>query len=324
MRRDSKIFRGGSARPRAVAECYTGSGARPTGPGGTAMKSCVSRWVNLLLVSCVLPAFASTVAAAEKGGKYFFYVSNKRLATLELALGKNKAIVNYINLGDVIELIEAPSLLILDADGHAYHGHLIVNENPEEGKALYRVSDLVKPREYRGYEILGDFRFASPPREAYLRLGGRIIRLDPLEKDDFEIEAAKVARIDLTADSKVALADAGYWRGLGEIYFPESPEAQQLEPKFPGAGPLPPVLFQSPPPRLPSKWSTLPDPVLVRLKAVVSAQGALSNLEVLEGVNPELDEQALETVRNSWLFLPAVSNGEPAGAELTLNVVFGH
>ncbi len=273
-------------------------------------------FVELLLV---LPPEAGAEAA---GSKYFFYVSDKRLATLELALGKNKAIVNYINMDDVIELVEAPNLLILDDNGKAYHGHLMVNENPGEDGALYRVSDLVKPRQYRGYEIVGDFRFQAPPREAYLRLGARIIRLDPLEKDDFEIEAAKVERIDLTADPKVALADAGYWRGLGELYFPESAEAERLDSKFPGAGPLPPQLLQSPPPRLPAKWSSLPDPVAVRLKAVVSPQGALSKLEVLEGVNPEIDDVAFETVRNSWLFLPAVSNGEPAGAELTLNVVF--
>ncbi len=273
-------------------------------------------FVEMLLV------LTSQAGAEAQGSKYFFYVSDKRLATLELVLGKNKAIVNYINLDDVIELIEAPNLLILDANGKAYHGHLIVNENPGDGEARYRVSDLVKPRQYRGYDIVGDFRFQAPPREAYLRLGARIIRLDPLEKDDFEIEAAKVERIDLSADPKVALADAGYWRGLGELYFPESAEAEQLTSKFPGGGPLPPALLQSPPPRLPSKWTSLPDPVMVRLKAVVSPQGGLSKLEVLEGVNPEIDDLATETVRNSWLFLPAISNGEPAGAELTLNVVF--
>ncbi len=264
----------------------------------------------------------STATAVAQGNKYFFYVSDKRLATLELVVGKNRAIVNYINLDDVIELVEAPNLLVLDANGRAYHGHLIVNENPGEGEARYRVSDLVKPRQFRGYEIVGDFRFQAPPQEAYLRLGARIIRLDPLDKDDFEIEAAKVERIDLTGDPKVALSDAGYWRGLGELYFPESAESQRLSSLFPGSGPLPPALLQSPPPRLPAKWSSLPDPVTVRLKAMVSRAGALSKLEVLEGVNPEIDEVAFETVRNSWLFLPAVSNGEPAGADLTLNVVF--
>ena len=46
------------------------------------------------------------------------------------------------------------------------------------------------------------------------------------------------------------------------------------------------------------------------------------DLEVVESVNEELDQMALDTVRNSWRFLPAISKGEIVSSELTLNVRF--
>lgn len=261
-------------------------------------------------------------AAEADGFRHFLYVSDKRIATVELFPQRSKAILNYINLDDVIELIEAPGLLVVDAAGGGYRGQLILNETPDDEGGLYRVSDLIGPKKYRGYDILGDFRFRFAPSEAYLRLGSRIIRLEPLSAEIFELEAAKIGELDLAAEPKFALVDAGFWRGYGDIYFPESPEEQRLRARFPSSEPLAPILLADPPPRLPSKWAGLPDPVVVRLRASVSAQGALVKLEVDEGVNPELDEQALETVRNSWKFLPAVADGEPAGAELVLRVAF--
>ncbi len=274
----------------------------------------------LWVVAAMAPA--PVLGREASGARHFVYVSDKRIVTLELPLDKNKAILNYINLDDVVELIDASGLLVLDAEGGGHLGHLILKEDADPSEGLYQVSVLVKPKQYRGYDILGDFRFASPPERAYLRLGSRIVRLQPLDDEEFEVEAAKISRVDLSAEPKFALADAGFWRGMGDLYFADDPESDELQSRFPGAGPRPPILVANPAPRLPEKWKALPDPVIVTLRVGVTAQGALVKLEVIEGVNPELDRQALETVRNSWRFLPAVANAEPAGAEMVLNVVF--
>ena len=46
------------------------------------------------------------------------------------------------------------------------------------------------------------------------------------------------------------------------------------------------------------------------------------NAEVETGIDAKLDSIALEVVRNSWDFLPAISEGEAVAAELVLRVVF--
>jgi hypothetical protein len=83
-----------------------------------------------------------------------------------------------------------------------------------------------------------------------------------------------------------------------------------------------PVAIADPKPLLPSAFSDLPDPVVVRVTGFISRFGGLKDTEVLEGINPVLDELALETVRGSWQFLPAVQGTEVADAEVNLNVVF--
>ena len=54
----------------------------------------------------------------------------------------------------------------------------------------------------------------------------------------------------------------------------------------------------------------------------MTALGGLVNHSVEEGVDPELDQIALEVVRNSWIILPAISERKTSGADLVVRVVF--
>ena len=274
----------------------------------------------------MLPALIPAVGAQPVAGgaqHHYFYLSDKRIVTVEL-ISRKKVILNYINLGDVIEIIEAPGLLVLDAAGKPYRGHLILNEERIEAEpGLYKATDLIKPGEYRGYDILGKFRFQAPPREVFLRLGSRIIELEAVSAEDFEVIAAKVANLDLTqSNSKLAILDAGFWQGHGKLHNPGSDEAEAIRVHLPDSDPTPPVLIANPAPRSGEAFAGLPDPVVVRLSVRVTALGGVVNPEVIGGINPQLDQQALEVVRNSWEFLPAISKGKPVGAELVLQVVF--
>ena len=48
----------------------------------------------------------------------------------------------------------------------------------------------------------------------------------------------------------------------------------------------------------------------------------LTDIEVVNGVAPRLDQLARETAQNTWSFLPAIAKGKVADISLTFNVVF--
>ncbi len=286
-------------------------------------RTCAAGLLQLLVLvgAMGLEATAQPVYPAAPGTRTFLYLSNKRIITLEL-LGQSRAILNYINLAEVIEILEAPALLILDGSGKSYRGHVFKSEEMLDSGSYFFVSDLIRPRQFRGYDVLGDFRFQAPPEKAFLRLGGRIVELEPLGAEDFELAALKIAELDLAVEPKLAIIDAGFWRGYGQIHSLGSPEAERVARLVPQSDLLSPVLLKNPRPKLPSRFSELPEPVVVRVRLTVNSQGGVVDPEVVSAPGPELAEQALETVRNSWQFLPALAAGKPADAELVVQVVF--
>ncbi len=267
------------------------------------------------------PSLAAPQPELEAGSRYFLYLSDKRIVTLELVSGR-RAVLNYINLDDAIEVLEAGNLVVVDTAGNTYRGHVFRADQELESGGFYFVSELIRPRQFRGYDIRGNFRFEQLPSRAYFRLGGRFVQLEPLTEEDFELVANKIGEIDLTAESKLALVDAGFWRGYGQLHTAGSDEARQLRPLFPDLDPVPPVVLENPAPRLASRFGSLPDPVVVQLRLTINRVGGLLNPEVIHSPDPALGEQAVETVRNSWVFLPALSKGEPVDAELVVRVVF--
>jgi hypothetical protein len=242
--------------------------------------------------------------------------------TLEI-VDSNNLILNYINLSDSFEIIEAPLIALVDSAGRGFNGHLISLDEGEDPTRRYSVSELMTPGEFGGYLIVGDFATRASFQRALVQISGRILELEALDSEQFELMAARISELDLAAeDRKWAIERAGFSRGFGSLYFAGSAEAQEVEDYFPKEEVLAPVALANPSPGLPTAESSQPDPVIVRVKAVVSRQGGLRDVELVEGVSPKLDEIAVETVRNSWVFLPAISNNEIVEAEVTLNVVF--
>lgn len=277
--------------------------------------------MGLLAALLVLGAPGAAQTLPE-GPRHFLYLSDQRIITVELT-GPERAILNYINLSDKIEMIQAPMLVVVDEGGAGFRGHVLEDESPGAGAQRYGVGELVREREYKGFTIRGDFRLQVPAGRVLYKLGGRILELEPLTPDDFDRLAARVAQIEIqAASSKEALFRAGFHQGHGNLHFAGTPEAGDLEELFPTLELLSPVLLASPAPRLPASAHDLPDPVVVQVSAAVSRAGGLYNLSVVNGVCPDLDEMAMATVRNSWRFLPAIAGGELREATLTLNVVF--
>ena len=253
---------------------------------------------------------------------YYFFLSDQRVVTLELVDDK-EAILNYINIGSTFEIIQAPLLLVLDEEGNSYRGHLIQIEEPGDPTVPFQVSSLIKPGEYVGHTILGHYSFRSTPKRAFLKVGSRILEMDPVSSRDFELVASRIGELDLSRENgKQMVLEAGFYQGHGQLYPAGSKTALEMEPYFPDLELLAPILVIAPRPLLLSAFQDLLDPVVVRLSAVVSRSGGLRNVRVVEGINEKLNGQALDTVKNNWTFLPAISEGKVADTELTLQVVF--
>ncbi len=263
----------------------------------------------------------SSFSEAASENQYLF-LSNERIITLEFINDKS-VIVNYVNLGDTFDLLLARNLIFLDAQQSAYRGHLFELEGVEGEQKQFDVSDLIEPGEFSGFVIAGDFNFRSPPVRPTLKIAGKIFELEPLSGEEFEIVVARIGELNLKANNKTeAIRRAGFGRGFGRFHLIGSDSAAEFEQYFKDEDIVPPLPLETPPPRLPSSESSRPDPVFVKIKAYVSRAGGLMNLEVVKGLNKKLDQIALDTVQNSWRFLPAISGNEVAEAELMLNVVF--
>ena len=114
------------------------------------------RWLNStkILPTAMIYLAASGFAAGQSasGTRHYFFISDQRVITVEL-ISEHKSILNYINLGDSFEIIQAPQLLILDAESRPYHGHLIEVEDATHPNERYKVTELVQPDGYVGYNI---------------------------------------------------------------------------------------------------------------------------------------------------------------------------
>ena len=284
------------------------------------------KWLDATKISLTVMIYlaASWFAAgqAASGTRHYFFLSDQRIITVEL-INEQKSILNYINLGDSFEIVQAPELLILDGEGRPYHGHVIEVEDASHPSDQFKVTELVQPDRYVGYNIWGNYRFQAPPEKVFLKVGSRIVELEPVSKSDFNFLASKIGNLDLAMENgKQMVLTAGFRQGYGTIYGSGAVEVEQIESHFPDLEIVPPVFLKGAQPALPSSFAHLPDPVVVELRGRVSRSGALYDIEVVHGIAPRLDQLARETAQNTWTFLPAISKGKVADIRLTFNVVF--
>ena len=276
----------------------------------------------LLLAVLAVPSIGEGLWAQGLGSRHYFYLSDKRIVTLEL-IDERSVILNYINLADTIEFVRAPEVLVVESAGTIHVGHVIEVEGAEDPSKKFKVSELVKPREFKGYTILGRFLFKTPPTQAYLRVGSKIVEFEPLSEEQFESVASRIGELEMgMEDTRVMLRFVGFTRGFGKLHKVGSPESERLAPLFPDLDLIAPVILADPAPTLPESERGRRDPVIVQLTAGVGLSGGIFNITVKEGINSKLDQLAMDFVRNSWRMLPAISKGKIANSEAVLNVRF--
>ncbi len=284
-------------------------------------RRCCNRagWV-LLAALLVQQAPAAWGSSAAQGSRHYFYLSDKRVVTLEL-IDESTVILNYINLSDTIAILRAPNVVVRESGGGEFRGHVIDTEGQEEDR--YKVSQMIKPRQLGGISVLGSFRFESPPSQAFLKIGGRVMELESITAEEFDVVASRVGEMDFQAvNTKRMIESVGFRRGFGDQHRAGGDRYAELRLLFPDLDLLPPVIVKGPRPLLPRAFAGLSEPVVVRLEAGVSRTGGLYNVQVRKGVDPKLDQIAIDAVRNTWTVLPAISKSEVADSTAVLNVLF--
>ena len=157
-----------------VKSCYS---CVQLSPKGKAMISWLNTIKIFLTVMIYLASAWFVAGQTASGPRHYFFLSDQRVITVEL-ISEQKSILNYINLGDSFEIILAPGLLILDAEGRAYHGHVFEVEDATHPNDRFKVTELVQPNGFVGYNIWGNYSFQTPPEKVFLKVGSRIAELD--------------------------------------------------------------------------------------------------------------------------------------------------
>lgn len=260
--------------------------------------------------------------ALGQSGSGFLYLSDQRVITLEV-VDQQRAVLNYINLGESYSVFQPGNLVVFSDQGEWQRTQVIRNEDLSTAENRFLARSLIKPGEVLGVDLLGDLEMNGEVSGACLRIDGRILLFEKLLSRDFEVAISRISNLDLERrNRKNALQRAGFQRGFGKMIFEGTPSAVDYQKYFQEDPVYGPVALVEPKPLLPSSFRDLPDPVLVQIGGTVSRAGGLRDARVIAGIDPALDELALETVRSSWQFLPAVQGTEVAEAEVKLNIVF--
>ncbi len=277
---------------------------------------------SFFLFVCLLLLSGNSARVYGQAGGGFLYLSDQRIVTLEV-VNANSAVINYLNLSEAYSVFMPGNLIIFGNQGQWKRAQVIKNEDISDTEERFFATSLIKPGKVYGVAVMGDLKLEGEVEGACLLIEGRILVFEKLNKRDFEVALARIGNIDLDRKNrKSSLQRAGFSRGFGRMFFEGTEASEQYKAYFVDDPVFGPVAIADPKPLLPSAFRDLVDPVVVRVTGFISKFGGLKDTAVLEGINPVLDELALETVRGSWQFLPAVQGTEVADSEVNLNVVF--
>ncbi|MBI4483950.1 MAG: energy transducer TonB [Acidobacteria bacterium] len=256
----------------------------------------------------------------EVSSSRFAYVGPEKILTVEVA-GARRLIVNIINLSGYVFVFEPQELLVRSEGGKRSIGQVIEGE---KGRAPYLGSAMVQPRSFQGLTVWGAFEGLDRIQEISLRLGAALHMLKPVNERDFEVLSHQITELDLQSDEMDAQMKNRGLQPLGERILPQSEEgfAELYAGLLAADGINPPRVLEKTVPRYPQEALEKKIEGVVELQGLITREGDFVQIKVKKGLGHGLDQRAVETVRNSWKFLPATRNGEVREAQTTIAVEF--
>jgi len=272
------------------------------------------------MICSVAPCFPQ--AAAPKS---WAYVGPQYIITAEAA-GPYSFVLNLINLTDFVIVVQPGEFIYKGSSGRFYIGQVFDHESKDNRGETFRYSAsiLLKGHSFTGLTALGAFHEQDTIDELSVRIGAKRFYLVPLEKVEFEQLAARIGELDLESASPRAALQGADLNDMGSVKTTDGTSDWDkdwqglLQPdglNFPKIVARPPVQ----PTEEARKTHTYGK---VKLSALITRNGGIEDLRVEKGLGRGLDERAMESVRNSWVFLPATKNGEVLEGRVAFEVDF--
>ncbi len=268
---------------------------------------------------------APSGAAAESRAKAFAFVDKRYVITAEAA-SEHSFIVNFINLSELVIVVQPSEFIYKGASGRFYIGQVFDSEHTDRRGEIqkFTASALLKGHTFLGMTIVGAFREQDQIAEMSVRIGAKRYYMIPMEAVIFEQFASRIMDLDIqNSNGAAALAAAnieetGYVRSTDGTSEWDSDWQELLTED--GVNP-PKIIERSEisPTREALKHKTYG---IVKLSGIINKSGGIQNLRVVKDLGRGLGQRALDGVKNSWSFLPATKNGEVMDAAITINVEF--
>jgi hypothetical protein len=262
-------------------------------------------------------------SAAQESLGWAAFVSPQCIITSE-ASGARRFIVNIINLSDYVIVVPASNFIYKTSSGNAYIGQVYDQQSKTTRGEVYRYSAtiLIKNGTFKGLNILGAFREQDQMAELSVRIGSRRYYLKGMDRNQFGKLQEKIEDLDLeNADRELALKSAGL-DSMGEEKTAdvgsdwESDWQNLIHPD----GLNPPKYIESP--GVTPTEDAVKNKIrgAVKLSGLLTRDGILENITVVNGLGHGLDERAIDVVKRTWVFLPATLNGEVVESKIQFEV----
>ncbi|MBN2319341.1 MAG: energy transducer TonB [Acidobacteria bacterium] len=245
--------------------------------------------------------------------KMFAFVSSSYIITAELAT-EHTFVVNFVNLSDFVIVVQPVDFIYRGASGRYYAGQVYELEHADTKGEMqrYSASILLREHSFAGLNVVGLFKEQDQIEELSVRIGSQRFYMEPLEKIQFEQLARKIETLDLdSADVTEMFRDANI-RLTGSVKTTDGTDEwdRDWEGLVTSDGVNPPKAIESPAILLPENAKTSEDKRKVRISCLITKNGGIQNLKVVKSRDRNLEQRALDSVANSWVFLPAAKNGE--------------
>lgn len=133
----------------------------------------------------------------QASGKYFVYVDHDYIFTLELVDDK-VPVLNFANITDKQQTL-SPGSIQLFLRGRRYPVKFLVMDTGNDRETITIPSTKIYGHSSFGYALKGDFGKLEKLDRVVLKVGGEVFELEPISKNDFEMLALKINRVNLAS-----------------------------------------------------------------------------------------------------------------------------
>jgi TonB family protein len=280
---------------------------------------------SFFITICFLTGTLWMPLSAKAESKAFAYVSNNYIITAEVA-GERAFILNFINMSDYVLVMQPSEFIYRGSSGRCYIGQVFEKEHKDlrGEEQIYTASIMLKGHSFTGLNIVGAFHEQEKIEEISLRIGTKRFYLRALDKTSFDQLAKKISSLDLEDMDSAVMLQAANISEIGSFKNADGTSEwdRDWQSLITPEGINPPKILKRPEIAPTVEAVKTHNYGTVKLAGIINKNGGIQDLKVVRGLGRELDERAMEGVKNSWIFLPATKNGEVVETQIPIEIDF--